>query len=153
MVCTNRAPCPLTTTGSLASDGISAPGIGFFATEFDLNLPTDWDIPVSFTFSNGTSANSTGSGSSKQAYRVQLYVNGWQYGKYVSNIGPQTNFPVPEGILNYRGTNYLAVSLWGLDAGATKIEGLELAVDGEVWGGVEVDVVDGQKYEPRKGAY
>jgi hypothetical protein len=135
------------------ADGISAPGIGFFATEFDLNLPTDWDIPVSFTFSNGTSANSTGSGSSKQAYRVQLYVNGWQYGKYVSNIGPQTNFPVPEGILNYRGTNYLAVSLWGLDAGATKIEGLELAVDGEVWGGVEVDVVDGQKYEPRKGAY
>lgn len=135
------------------ADGISAPGIGFFATEFDLNLPTGWDIPVSFTFTNGTSSNSTGSGSSVPAYRVQLYVNGWQYGKYVSNVGPQTNYPVPEGILNYRGTNYLAVSLWGLDAGATKIDGLELTVDGEVWGGLEVGVVEGQKYEAREGAY
>jgi hypothetical protein len=135
------------------ADGISAPGIGFFATEFDLNLPTGWDIPVSFTFTNGTSSNSTGSGSSMPAYRVQLYVNGWQYGKYVSNVGPQTNYPVPEGILNYRGTNYLAVSLWGLDAGATKIDGLELTVDGEVWGGLEVGVVEGQKYEAREGAY
>jgi hypothetical protein len=135
------------------ADGISAPGIGFFATEFDLNLPTGWDIPVSFTFTNGTSSNSTRSGSSVPAYRVQLYVNGWQYGKYVSNVGPQTNYPVPEGILNYRGTNYLAVSLWGLDAGATKIEGLELTVDGEVWGGLEVGVVEGQKYEAREGVY
>ena len=135
------------------TDGITAPGIGFFATEFDLNLPIGWDIPVSFTFTNGTSSNSTGSGSSVPAYRVQLYINGWQYGKYVSNVGPQTNFPVPEGILNYRGTNYLAVSLWGLDAGATKIEGLELAADGEVWGGLEVGVVEGQKYEAREGAY
>ena len=135
------------------ADGISAPGIGFFATEFDLNLPTGWDIPVSFTFANGTSSNSTSSGSSVPAYRVQLYVNGWQYGKYVSNVGPQTNYPVPEGILNYRGTNYLAVSLWGLDAGATKIDGLELTVDGEVWGGLEVGVVEGQKYEAREGAY
>ena len=135
------------------ADGISAPGIGFFATEFDLNLPTGWDIPVSFTFTNGTSSNSTGSGSSVPAYRVQLYVNGWQYGKYVSNVGPQTNYPVPEGILNYRGTNYFAVSLWGLDAGATKIDGLELTVDGEVWGGLEVGVVEGQKYEAREGAY
>ncbi|KAF9696246.1 hypothetical protein EKO04_005856 [Ascochyta lentis] len=135
------------------TDGITAPGIGFFATEFDLNLPTGYDIPVSFTFTNGTSSNSTGSGSSVAAYRVQLYINGWQYGKYVNNVGPQTNFPVPEGILNYRGTNYLAVSLWGLDAGATKIAGLELAADGEVWGGVKVGVVEGQKYEAREGAY
>jgi hypothetical protein len=135
------------------TDGIAAPGIGFFATEFDLNLPTGYDIPLSFTFTNGTSSNSTGSGSSVQAYRAQLYVNGWQYGKYVNNVGPQLTFYVPEGILDYRGTNYLAVSLWGLDAGATKIAGLELTVDSEIWGGVEVGVVQGQKYEAREGAY
>lgn len=136
------------------SDGITSAGIGFFATEFDLNLPKGWDLPMSFTFTNGTSSsNSTGAGSSVSAYRVQLYVNGWQYGKYVNNVGPQTNFPVPEGILNYRGTNYFAVSLWGLDAGATKIAGLELAVDGEIWGGVDAGVVKGQTYEARAGAY
>lgn len=135
------------------TDGLSAPGIGFFATEFDLSLPSGYDIPLSFTFSNATtSTNNTGS--SVSAYRVQLYVNGWQYGKYVSNVGPQTKFPVPEGILNYRGTNYLGVSLWGLDSGATKIQGLELSIDGLVWSGLgEVSTVEGQKYEKRDGAY
>ncbi|KAH7388838.1 beta-galactosidase precursor [Pyrenochaeta sp. MPI-SDFR-AT-0127] len=134
-------------------DGLAAPGIGFFATEFDLSLPSGYDISLSFTFSNATtSTNSTGS--SVPAYRVQLYVNGWQYGKYVSNVGPQTKFPVPEGILNYRGSNFLGVSLWGLDSGATKVAGLELNVDGLVWSGLrEVRPVEGQKYEKRDGAY
>lgn len=94
------------------ADGLAAPGIGFFATEFDINLPSGYDIPLSFTFSNTTApTNSTGSGSSVSAYRVQLYVNGWQYGKFVSNVGPQTKFPVTEGILNYRGSNYVGVSV------------------------------------------
>jgi hypothetical protein len=137
------------------SDGISAPGIGFFATQFDLDLPTDYEIPLSFTFSNTTSStNSTGSGSSTPAYRVQLYVNGWQYGKYVSNVGPQTRFPVTEGILNHHGTNYLGISLWGLDGGATKVEGLELTVDAQIWRGLrEVRTTEGSKYEKREGAY
>lgn len=29
-------------------------------------------------------------------YRTQLYVNGWQFGKYANAIGPQTRFPVRE---------------------------------------------------------
>lgn len=131
------------------ADGISAPGVGFFATEFDLNVPSGYDIPMSFTFSNGTS-----SGSSTPAYRVQLYVNGFQYGKFVSNVGPQTRFPVTEGILNYHGKNYVGVSVWGLDAGATKVSGLELTVDAEIWSGLgEVKAVDAQKYEDRQGKY
>jgi hypothetical protein len=135
------------------ADGIPAPGIGFFATEFDLNMPSGYDIPLSFTFSNSTSANIT-AGSSVPAYRVQLYVNGWQFGKFVNNVGPQTVYPVPEGILNYHGTNYLGVSLWGLDGGATKVQGLELTVDGLVWSGRgEVKTVDGQIYQERTGAY
>jgi hypothetical protein len=141
-------------SGGPVADGIAGAGIGFFATEFDLDIPASYDIPLSFQFTNATSSNSTGAGSSVPAYRVQLYVNGWQYGKFVSNVGPQTKFPVPEGILNYRGTNYLGVSLWGLDSGATKLGGLEMVVDGEIWTGLrEVKVVEGAKYEAREGAY
>jgi len=133
-------------------DGITEPGIGFFATEFDLALPSGYDIPLSFTFSNTTTNSSAGS--SVPAYRAQIYINGWQYGEYVNNVGPQTKFPVPEGILNYQGTNYLGVTLWGLDAGATKVQGLELGIDGLVWSGFgEVSVVEGQTYEARAGAY
>lgn len=133
------------------NDGITGPGIGFFATEFDLALPSGYDIPLSFTFSN-TTTNSTGS--SAPAYRVQLYVNGWQFGEYVNNVGPQTKFPVPEGIFNYRGKNYVSVTLWGLDDGPTKIQGLELGVDSVIWSGRgDVSVVEGQTYEARKGTY
>jgi hypothetical protein len=131
------------------SDGITNPGIGYFATEFTLDLPKDYDIPMSFTFSNSTSSSNTTS-----AYRVQIFVNGWQFGKYVSNVGPQTTFPVPEGILNYHGTNYLGVTLWGLDAGATKIEGFELGNDSLIWSGYpSPSVVEGETYEKREGAY
>jgi hypothetical protein len=123
-------------------DGLSAPGIGFFATQFDLSIPSGWDVPMSFSFTNTSSA----------AYRAQLYVNGWQYGKYVNNVGPQTKFPVPQGILDYAGTNYLGVAVWGLDAGETRLGGLELGVDGVVWSGLgEVSAVKGQGYEERKG--
>lgn len=126
------------------TDGIPGPGIGFFGTEFTLNLPQGYDIPLSFTFSNTTS----------QAYRVQLYVNGWQYGKFVSNVGPQTKFPVTEGILNYHGKNYLALSVWGLDAGQTKIPALELTADAVVWTGLgEIRTVQGETYKKRQGAY
>lgn len=47
-------------------------------------------------------------------YAAQLYVNGWQMGKRIANIGPQTAFPVHEGILNYHGENTIAISLWSL---------------------------------------
>lgn len=44
----------------------------------------------------------------------------------VSNIGPQTAFPVPEGILNYHGINYIAISLWSLDGNGASLTGFEL---------------------------
>ncbi|KAF2279491.1 uncharacterized protein EI97DRAFT_439828 [Westerdykella ornata] len=137
------------------NDGIGGPGIGFFATEFELGLPSGYDIPLSFTFSNDTATTSGGGNHSvPAAYRVQIYVNGWQFGKFVSNVGPQTRFPVPEGILDYRGKNYLAVVLWGLDNGRTRIRGLELGVDAVVWSGrADVRVVEGERYGVRDGAY
>lgn len=39
----------------------------------------------------------------------------YNYGKYVSHIGPQTRFPIPPGIINPRGNNTLALSLWAQD--------------------------------------
>lgn len=127
------------------SHAITDAGIHFYATEFDLGLPSGYDIPLSFVFSNSTTP---------PAYRATIYVNGWQFGKYVSNIGPQTKFPVPEGILDYHGKNYLVVMVWALDKEETKLEGLELVVDGVVWSGRgDVSVVEGKKYEEREGAY
>jgi hypothetical protein len=44
----------------------------------------------------------------------------------VNNLGPQTTFPVPEGILNHNGNNDVALTLWSLDAAGAKLGGLAL---------------------------
>ena len=105
--------------------GIDRPGVGFFAATFVLDMPEGYDIPLAFVFANTTGAS----------YRCQLYVNGYQYGKYVNNVGPQTRFPVPEGILNYHGHNYVALSLWGFDEGGNRLSGLDLVPTAQIMTG------------------
>ena len=44
----------------------------------------------------------------------------------MANLGPQTAFPVPEGILDYHGSNYIALSLWAEEKGGARLPGLSL---------------------------
>ncbi|KAF2761706.1 family 35 glycosyl hydrolase [Pseudovirgaria hyperparasitica] len=124
--------------------GISAAGVGFFSTSFDLDMPDGYDIPLSFVFTNET----------ESAYRVQLFVNGWQFGKYVHNVGPQRSFPVPEGILDYHGTNWVGLSLWALEADGAKVEKVELVPQAVIQTGFgKVENAPLTKWEKREGAY
>lgn len=75
--------------------GLDSAGVAFYAAELELDMPSGWDIPLSFTFTNSTSESSNATAA---AWRSQLYVNGYQFGKYVHNVGPQDSYPVPEGI-------------------------------------------------------
>ncbi|KAJ7704161.1 glycoside hydrolase family 35 protein [Mycena metata] len=102
-------------------EGLDQPGVGFFRTTFSLNLPKGYDIPVSFVFDSAVGQ-----------YRAQLYVNGWQMGKRIANIGPQTVFPVHEGILDYQGKNTVVLSLWALGNGTAdkKIPSFRLVANG-----------------------
>ncbi|KAJ5247363.1 CAZyme family GH35 [Penicillium chermesinum] len=126
--------------------GVSQAGVQFYSTSFDLDLPKGWDIPLYFDFRN--------SSSSPAPYRVQLFVNGYQYGKYVSNIGPQTAYPVPEGILNYQGRNWIALTLWAQDQNGAKLGGLDLISTTPVLTALRgVESVDQPKYQKRSGAY
>ncbi|EPQ50957.1 glycoside hydrolase family 35 protein [Gloeophyllum trabeum ATCC 11539] len=111
-------------------------GVGFFVTTFDLSIPSGYDVPISFNFDNST-----------QPYRVYLYVNGWMMGKRVANLGPQTKFPVQEGILNYKGTNTVAVALWAMENMAVS-PSLELNIDGIYEGGVGGIVTNNPGYSP-----
>lgn len=56
--------------------GIPVAGIGFFSTQFDLALPMGYDIPLKVELGGSSANNRTGN------FRVQIYVNGWQFGKY-----------------------------------------------------------------------
>ncbi|KAJ9611262.1 hypothetical protein H2200_004445 [Cladophialophora chaetospira] len=127
-------------------EGIDQPGVGFFSTSFDLDIPTGWDVPMSFKFGNTTTP--------PVPYRVQLFVNGYQFGKYINHIGPQMSYPVPQGILNYNGTNWLSLTLWVHETGGAKLDDFELVYDRPILTSMsEVAYVGGTAYAARQGAY
>ncbi|CAE6442843.1 unnamed protein product [Rhizoctonia solani] len=84
--------------------GINKAGIVAYKTKFSLNITETTDLTVSFKFTRTPTSN----------YRSMLYVNGWQFGRFSSNYGPQTAFPIPEGILNHRGDNDVLLTIWSL---------------------------------------
>ena len=59
------------------TDGIPGAGVAFYTVSFNLDMPVGYDIPLSFEFTNATA-----SGMAVSDYRAQLYVNGYQFGKY-----------------------------------------------------------------------
>ncbi|KAK8058842.1 hypothetical protein PG994_009290 [Apiospora phragmitis] len=78
------APLPSSSAPSSPLDGIPHPGVAFYAAPFNLSLPSDeWDIPLAFAFPDALSK------SSPNPFRLQLLVNGWQFGRLSSNISPQ----------------------------------------------------------------
>lgn len=64
------------------SQGLATPGVGFFVTTVALDIPSGFDVPISVVYEGLNTA-----GSNSTAYRSQLYVNGWQFGRFVSNLG------------------------------------------------------------------
>ncbi|KPI35312.1 putative beta-galactosidase E [Cyphellophora attinorum] len=105
-------------------EGFAGPGVRFYRTTFNLSLPVpEYDIPLAIVFTNTSNASSV-----PESFRSLLYVNGFQFGKYVNHIGPQLEYPVPEGILNYNGENWLGVSLWNMEDGnaTVKLGGFQL---------------------------
>ncbi|KAJ7237206.1 glycoside hydrolase family 35 protein [Mycena haematopus] len=105
------------------TQGIARAGVAFYRTSFALNIPAGVDYPLALVLTNSTT---------NPHFRAQLYVNGWQFGKYVNHIGPQTSFPVPQGILDYNGVNTLGVSLWAADAAGARLDSLALKLTAKV---------------------
>ncbi|KAJ4147183.1 hypothetical protein LMH87_001723 [Akanthomyces muscarius] len=121
-------------------------GIQFYTAKFLLDLPAkDYDIPLSFIFDNSTST---------EPYHGFLYVNGFQFGKYISYLGPQTSFPVPEGILNYAGDNWVSLAVWALDTAGAVVPGLSMSARQPVLTGRQpVELVASPKWVKRSDAY
>ncbi|KAG7094115.1 hypothetical protein E1B28_007729 [Marasmius oreades] len=122
-------------------DGITKAGINFYRTTFDLAVPDGLDVPVRLSFTPSPITSN---------YRVQIYLNGWQIGKYFNNIGPQTIFVLPAGILRRNSTNTLALSLWSLDRNGASLAGLELITDGVFSTGFTFKDYAGADYEEQK---
>ncbi|KAJ7264004.1 glycoside hydrolase family 35 protein [Mycena haematopus] len=103
--------------------GVSKAGINFYRTTFELPVSVGIDAPIrlSVTRSNDTTVSN---------FRLQFYLNGFQVGKFVNSIGPQTIFVLPASILRRRSVNTLAVMVWAMDASGATVQGLQLISDG-----------------------
>ncbi|THH33323.1 hypothetical protein EUX98_g844 [Antrodiella citrinella] len=118
------------------------PGVNFYRTTFNPNIPDDVDVPVRLSITPSAQSSN---------FRIQIYLNGWQLGKYINNIGPQTVYVLPAGLLRPRSTNTLALSVWSLDANGSSIAGLSLISDGTLSTGLNIsDYTLAPDYEAQK---
>ncbi|OXM63281.1 beta-galactosidase [Amycolatopsis vastitatis] len=79
------------------------PGVTWYRTEFSLHLPAGQDTAVGLRIDDDPAL----------VYRAQIFVNGWNLGRYLNNVGPQHVFSLPTGILRPDGRNTIAIASWG----------------------------------------
>lgn len=124
-------------------DGVDRHGATFYTTKFNLDLPSNQDNPLYVTFDDPDDVAS---------YRAFVFVNGWQFGRYVSNLGPQSRFPVPEGIMNHQGENWLALVIWALEGPVKPNVKLESSTP-ILTGMSPVQLVESRPWAERNGVY
>lgn len=78
------------------------PGVDWYRTTFHLDLPSGQDVPVALRIHDLVPHH----------YRAIVFINGWQIGRYISDVGPQTDFELPSGLLNPQGENTIAIAAW-----------------------------------------
>jgi beta-galactosidase GanA len=114
-------------------------GTNWYRTSFDLAVPKAHDATIGIAFGDTTRPRSAAS------YRVLIFVNGWHMGQFIAHIGPQRVFPIPEGILNHRGRNTVALAVTADGAQGNALEEVKLVVMRNVRGGLPVRMVTSEK--------
>ncbi|MDQ0990665.1 beta-galactosidase [Streptomyces sp. V3I7] len=106
-------------------------GVTWYRTTFRLAVPGDIDASIGLVLDDDPD----------RAYRVQVFLNGWNMGQYINDVGPQHTFVLPNGILRTRGTNTLALAV--LSDGTTESGPgrVRLSLLGSATGGVPVTPV------------
>ncbi|MDI3422172.1 beta-galactosidase [Streptomyces luteolus] len=128
------------TTQSLKSE---RPGVRWFRTETELRLPEGSDTAVGLRIADNSAR--------ADKYRVQIFVNGWNTGQYVNNVGPQQEFVIPSGFLKERGKNTIALAITAEQTGVGP-DSVELVDRGTVLGGVSGGQNESPGYRELLGA-
>ncbi|MEV6794797.1 beta-galactosidase [Streptomyces sp. NPDC051320] len=106
-------------------------GVSWQRTTFALRVDEQVDASIGLHLDDDAS----------RAYRVQIFLNGWNLGQYINDVGPQHTFVLPNGLLRTRGRNTLALAV--LSDGTTEAGPAEVSLKllGSAAGGVRVDPV------------
>jgi beta-galactosidase GanA len=110
----------------------AAPGTTWYRTSFPLAVPKDDDASLGVTIGDPSVPRSGGN------YRALIYVNGWNVGQYIADVGPQHTFVVPNGILDPHGANTLAIAVTSDGGAGNGLEKVSLTNLGTARGGVPV---------------
>jgi hypothetical protein len=98
-------------------------------------VPKDHDATIGIAFGDTSKPRSAVN------YRVLIFVNGWHMGQFIAHVGPQRAFPIPEGILNHRGHNIVALAVTTDGAPGNALEEVRLVTLRNVRGGLPVRAV------------
>ena len=122
-----------------------SPGVAWYRTTFDLDVPQGADASLGLKITDPASTRS---------YRASIYVNGWNMGQYVNDVGPQHTFVLPTGILREHGRNTLAIAVTTDNAGGGDTGGglgtVELTNLGTAASGLVVHDVASPAFDPPK---
>ncbi|WP_406727681.1 beta-galactosidase [Streptomyces sp. GD-15H] len=107
-------------------------GVAWYRTDFRLDVDPEVDASVGLVLDDDT----------ERAYRVQIFLNGWNVGQYVNDVGPQHTFVLPNGILRTRGSNTLALAVLSDGITSAGPGEVRLTLLGAARGGVPVEAVE-----------
>ncbi|OIJ64320.1 glycoside hydrolase family 35 protein [Streptomyces mangrovisoli] len=113
-------------------------GVSWYRTDFHLSVHPGTDASIGLTFEDDPA----------RPYRVLVYLNGWNLGQYVNDVGPQHTFVLPNGILDTRGRNTLALAVLSDGTGPAGPPQPALTLLGAAAGGVPVEKVGSPAYRP-----
>jgi beta-galactosidase GanA len=109
-------------------------GTSWYRTTFGLDIPSVDDASLGITIGDPATPRSSAN------YRALIFVNGWNIGQYIANVGPQHTFVVPNGVLDPHGRNTLAIAVTSDGGVGNGLEDVRLTDLGTVRGGVPVAV-------------
>jgi hypothetical protein len=81
-------------------------------------------------------------------FRVLVFLNGWNVGQYIGDVGPQHTFVLPDGLLDSRGRNTLALAVTSDGGPGHGLERVALTDLGSARGGVPVRPVFSPPWRP-----
>ncbi|MFD5077706.1 beta-galactosidase [Streptomyces sp. NPDC058371] len=116
-------------------------GVSWYRTGFRLNVDSGVDASIGLTFADDPA----------RAYRVQIFLNGWNMGQYINDVGPQHTFVLPNGVLRTRGANTLALAVLSDGTTPSGPGEVTLTLLGSAAGGVPVTPADSPGRASKRG--
>ncbi|MBT3151279.1 beta-galactosidase [Streptomyces sp. CHD11] len=107
-------------------------GVTWYRTDFRLGIAPDMDASVGLTLKDDP----------ERAYRVQVFLNGWNMGQYLNDVEGRHTFVLPNGILRTRGRNTLALAVLSDGTTPSGPGEVRLTLLGAARGGVPVKAVE-----------